>query len=413
LDRRASEEGGGVFVTIGHMRLSGLLARQPSPQLPGVVGVARVDRSADGLLRRLHAGDIAVLNAIDLDRQTAESLVARQVAAVVNAAPSISGRFPNLGPEILVAAGITLVDGVGAEVLRTVKDGARVRLHEGGVYCGDKEIARGVEQTAESVADQMIQARSGMSAQLEAFSANTIEFLRTERTMILDGVGVPRVSVDMEGRHVVVVAAGPDHAKELAALKPYIRDYRPVLVGVQDGAQALRRAGHRPQVIVGDPRGMDDATLKCGALVVVPADADGHAPGLDRIRDMGVGAVAFAASANPDDLALLLAHEHGAELIITVGVRAGLHEFLDRGRSGSNPSTFLTRLKLGGTLVDSHAVAALYRNRISAGAVALLVGAALVAVLSALLVSGVGGNYLDLAVEAWHGILAWVRGLFT
>lgn len=403
-----------MFVTIGDMKLPGMLTRQAPPQqLPGVVGVARVDRRADVLLRRLNAGDIAVLNAIDLDRQTAESLVARQVAAVVNAAPSISGRFPNLGPEILVAAGVTLLDGVGAEVIRNVKDGSKLRLHEGGVYCGEKEVARGVEQTAESVADQLIQARSGMSAQLEAFSANTIEFLRTERTMILDGVGVPRVTVAMDGRHVLIVAPGPDHTKDLASLKPYIRDYRPVLVGVQEGAQALCKAGHRPQVIVGDPRNLDEPTLKCGAQVVVPADPDGHAPGLDRIRDMGVGAVAFPASANPDDLALLLAHEHGAALVITVGVRAGLHEFLDRGRSGSNPSTFLTRLKLDGTLVDSHAVAALYRNRISAGAVALLVFAALVAVLSALLVSGVAGNYLDLAAEAWHDVLAWGRGVFT
>jgi len=394
------------------MKLSGLLTRQ-IPELPGVAGVARVDRRSDGLLRRLRAGDIAVLNAIDIDRQTAEGLVAAQVAGVVNAAPSISGRFPNLGPEILVAAGIALVDSVGAEILRSVRDGTKLRLHEGAVYVGEKEVGRGVEQTAESVADQLIQARSGMAAQLEAFSANTIEFLRTERTMILDGVGVPHLAVPMQGRHVLVVAAGPDHAADLAALRPYIREYRPVLVGVAGGAQALRKARHRPDLIVGDPRELDEAELRTGALVVVPADPDGHAPGLDRVRDMGVDAVAFPASANPEDLALLLAHEHGAALVITVGVRAGLHEFLDRGRSGSNPSTFLTRLKLGGMLIDGKAVAELYRNRISPGAVALLIVAALVAVLAALLVSGVGDDYLDLAVDTFNDVATWGKGLFT
>ncbi len=394
------------------MKLSGLLSRTTTPPLPGVTGVARVDRRTDTLMRRIGVGDIVVLNAIDLDRQTAEALVRAEVLAVVNAAPSISGRFPNLGPEILIAAGVIVVDGVGAEVLRHVKDGSKLRLHEGVVYVGEKEVGRGTEQSAESVADQMIQARSGMSAQLEAFSANTIEFLRTERTMILDGVGVPRVRVPMDRKHVLVVAAGPEHVEDLAALRHYIREYHPVLVGVDGGAQALRKAGHRPDVIVGDPRNLDEATLKCGAQVVVPADADGHAPGLERIQDLGIGAVAFPGSANAEDLALLLANEHGAALVITIGVRAGLTEFLDRGRSGSNPSTFLTRLKLGATLMDGKAVAALYRNRISAGAVALLVVAALVAVVAALVVSGVGGNYVDLAVDLWNDVVDRAKGLF-
>jgi uncharacterized membrane-anchored protein len=396
-------------VTIDGMKLPGLLSRR-APELPGVAGVARVDRHAGGLTRRLNPGDIAVLNAIDLDRQTADMLVAAQVVAVVNAAPSISGRFPNLGPEILVAAGIALVDNVGVEVLRSIRDGCRLRLHEGVVYAGEKELGRGIEQTAESIADLMIQARSGMSAQLEAFSANTIEFLRTERTMILDGVGVPRVRVPMDGRHVLVVASGAD-TKDLAAVRHYIRDHKPVLVGVDAGVEALRRAGHRPHLIVADPRELDEVALKCGAQVVVPADTDGHAAGLERIQDLGVGAVAFPSSANPEDLALLLAHEHGAELVVTVGVRAGLQEFLDRGRSGSNPSTFLTRLKLGGTLVDSSAVAALHKNRVSAAAVTLLLLAALVAVAAALLVSGVGGDYAALVVDTWRGVIAWARQL--
>lgn len=410
--RRAYGGSADRWVTIGLMKLPGLLSRS-TPQLPGVIGVARVDRRTGSLLRRLSAGDIAVLNAIDLDRQTAEALVRAEVAAVVNAAPSISGRFPNLGPEILVAAGVTVVDGVGAELLRSVKDGSKLRLYEGVVFVGEKEVGRGIEQTAESVADQMIQARSGMSAQLEAFSANTIEFLRTERTMILDGVGVPRVRVPMDGKHVLVVAAGPEHIEDLAALRHYIRENRPVLIGVDGGAQSLRKAGHRPDLIVGDPRNLDEATLKCGAHVVVPADADGHAPGLERIQDLGIGAVAFPASANAEDLALLLANEHGASLVITVGVRAGLTEFLDRGRSGSNPSTFLTRLKLGASLMDGKAVAALYRHRISVWAVALLVVAALVAVTAAVLVSGVGGNYVDLTVDLWHDLVNWARGLFS
>ena len=392
------------------MRISGLLGRSGEAP-PGTIGVARVDRRVDALLRRIGPGDIAVLDQVDLDRRTADALVAAEVRGVVNAAPSISGRFPNLGPEILVGADITLVDGVGPEVLRIVKDGAKLRLHEGVLYAGTKELARGTEQTADSVADSMIEAKSGLSAQLEAFSANTIEFLRHERALVLDGVGVPEVDIAIKGRQVLVVAAGYDHTADLAALDRFIREYRPVLIGVEAGADALREAGHRPDLIVGDPNEVTASVLTCGAQVVIPAQPDGHAPGLERIQDLGVGAVTFPAVSNPEDLALLLAEAHGADLVITVGFQATLHEFLDRGRSGSNPSTFLTRLRLGTKLVDGKAVAALHRSRVSAGVVALMVLAALVAMAAALLVSDVGGVYTSFVADTWNDFVSWIKGL--
>src|ERR1700749_2371231 len=185
------------------MKLPGLLART-SRELPGVIGVARVDRRTGDLLRRVGPGDIVVFNQLDLDRRTADALVAADVGGVVNAAPSISGRFPNLGPEILVSAGIPLIDNVGSAALHDIKEGARLRLHEGRVFAGERELAGGTLQTAESVADQMIEAKAGMSAQLEAFSANTIEFLRRERTLILDGVGVPELYVSLKDKEVLV-----------------------------------------------------------------------------------------------------------------------------------------------------------------------------------------------------------------
>ncbi|QFZ22322.1 putative cytokinetic ring protein SteA [Saccharothrix syringae] len=393
------------------MRLPGLLRRTNS-ELPGVTGVARVDRRADDLLRRLGPGDIAVLDLVDVDRRTAEALVAAGVVGVVNAAPSISGRFPNLGPEVLVEAGVRLVDDVGTGVLREVEEGARLRLHEGGVFVGGREVARGVEQTAESVADAVVEARAGMAAQLEAFSANTIEFLRRERDLLLDDVGVPDLYVPMRDRQVLVVAGGPRHAEELRRLRKYVKEHRPVLVGVDAGADTLHAAGYRPDIIVGDPDGIGTAALRAGSEVVVPAQTDGHAPGLERIQDLGIGAVTFPASGNAEDLALLLAEAHGASLVVTVGVRAGLREFLDRGRSGSNPSTFLTRLKLGDKLVDGRAVAVLHRGRVSTGGIALLVLAAVVAMVAALVVSGVGQVYVDQAVDAVGAAVAWVRGLF-
>jgi uncharacterized membrane-anchored protein len=394
------------------MKLSGLLHRSRT-ELPGLSGVARVDRRTDGLLRRLKPGEIAVIDHVDLDRTTADALVAAKVAGVVNAAPSISGRFPNLGPEVLVGAGIVLVDGVGAEALREIKDGSRIRIHEGVVYAGELRLAEGVEQDADSVADAMVEAKSGLTHQLEAFAANTIEFMRRERSMLLDGAGVPDVEVDLAGRQVLVVAAGYDHAAELARLAHFIREYRPVLVGVGAGADALLQAGHRPQLIVGDPNEISSEALTSGADVVVPAFADGHAPGLARVQDLGAGAVTFPSSANPEDLALLIAAHNGASLVVTVGLSASMAEFLDRGRSGSIASTFLTRLQLGGLLVDGQVIASLYRSRISIGAILLMVGAALVAAVAALLVSDAGEAVLAWLTQSWLGLVEQIRSWFA
>jgi uncharacterized membrane-anchored protein len=394
------------------MKLSGLLSRNIEP-LPGVTGVARVDRRIRELLRRVSPGDLVVLDQLDLDRATADALVAAEVVGVVNASPSISGRFPNMGPEILLAAGIPLVDSVGGDVLRKLKDGTRVRLHDGELYVGERQVASGIAQTPDSVADQMIEAKAGMSTQLEAFSANTIEFLRRERALILDGVGVPEVRVSLRDRHVLVVSGGNGHADELRKLKKYIDEHRPVTVGVDAGADTLRAQGYQPDIIVGDPHGIGTETLRSGGEVVVPAQPDGHAPGLERIQDLGIGAVTFPASGNAEDLALLLADAHEASLVVTVGFQATLREFLDQGRSGSNPSTFLTRLKLGTKLVDGRAVATLHRSRVSVSAVVLLVLAAIVVVVAALLVSDVGSVYLDWIDHTWNSFAGWVKGLFT
>lgn len=393
------------------MKLTGLLTRNQTA-LPGITGVARVDRRTRELLRRLSPGDIVVLDQLDLDRSTADALVEAEVAAVINASPSISGRFPNLGPEIVLGAGIPLVDSVGSDLLRKVKDGTKLRLHEGIVYIGERQLGSGIQQTPESIADLMIEAKAGMSTQLEAFSANTIEFLRRERTLILDGVGVPEIRVPIRDRHALVVAGGNGHAEDLKKLKKYISEHRPVLIGVDAGADTLRAQGYQPDVIVGDPHGIGAETLRSGGEVVVPAQPDGHAPGVERIQDLGIGAVTFPATGNAEDLALLLADAHEASLVVTVGFQATLREFLDHGRSGSNPSTFLTRLKLGTKLVDGKAVATLHRSRVSIGAIVLLVVATFVAVAAALLVSDVGSVYLDWIRDTGNSFVAWGKGLF-
>jgi len=392
--------------------MSALLSRNASSR-PGLVGTARVDRDIDRLLRRVGPGDIAVIDALDLDRITADALVEAEVAAVVNASPSISGRYPNLGPEVLVANGVALIDETGPDVFKKVKDGAKVRLHDGGVYSGDRRLILGTERTDIEIADLMHKAKSGLVAHLESFAGNAIEFIRSESPLLIDGIGIPDIDIDLHRRHVVVVSDEPGAVEDLKNLKPFIKEYQPVLIGVGTGAETVRKAGYRPQLIVGDPEQIGAEVLRCGAQVVLPADADGHAPGLERIQDLGVGAMTFPAAGSATDLALLLADHHGAALIVTAGHSASIEEFFDRSRQRSNPSTFLTRLKVGEKLVDAKAVATLYRNRISAGAMALLVLAMLIAVVAALWVSQADTAMVDWILDRWNQFSLWVQGWVT
>ncbi|WP_378739850.1 putative cytokinetic ring protein SteA [Nocardia brasiliensis] len=398
------------------MKMLALLSRN-TETLPGRTGIARVDRNTRRLLKRVGPGDVVVLDEMDLDRLTADRLVEAGVVAVINTSPSISGRYPNLGPEVLVANGILLLDTVSSDAFSKIKDGVKVRIDEGVVYA-DKVIkkepevlVKGIELTDSDIAERMIEARNGLADHLEAFAGNTIEFIRTESALLIDGIGVPELELSMKHRHVVVVADGPDHADDLKRLKPFIKEYVPIMVGVGRGADTLMKQGYRPDLIVGDPDEITSGTLKCGAEVILPADTDGHAKGLERIQDLGIGATTFPSTGSPADLALLLAHHHGASLIVTAGAAATLDDFFDRSRRESNPATFLTRLKLGTKLMDAKAVATLYRNRVSGIGIALVVLAALIAVIVVLLASNNGTDAMTWAADTWNRFALWAQGL--
>ncbi|HKB32043.1 MAG TPA: putative cytokinetic ring protein SteA, partial [Streptosporangiaceae bacterium] len=256
--------------------------RTTAEDLPGVTAAARLDRRTKNLVKRLRPGEIAIIDHVDLDRVAADALISRQVAAVVNAAASISGRYPNLGPRCLIDAGIPLVDDMGQDVFAKVGEGDIVRLDGETLYTDDQVIAKGTVQTAELVAAAMAEAKAGVAVQLEAFVANTMEYLKRERDLLLDGVGVPALKTKLEGRHVLVVVRGYDYREDLVVLRPYIREYRPVMLGVDGGADALLGAGYVPDIIVGDMDSVSDTALGCGAELVVHAYRDGRAPGLRR-----------------------------------------------------------------------------------------------------------------------------------
>jgi len=392
-----------------------LPSRRPRPvAASGQQSTARLDRRTKNLTARLRPGDVAVIHHEDLDRVSGEALVACGVSAVVNAAASISGRYPNLGPEILLTAGIPVLDRVGEAVFDDLSEGEPVRLDGADLVVtregGDVVVASGVVLDPESVAEAMVEARAGLSEQLEAFATNTLEFLKRERDLLLDGVGVPDVRTRIAGRHVLIVVRGHRYKEDLAALRPYIREYRPVLLGVDGGADALREAGYRPDMIVGDMDSVSDEVLRGGAEVVVHAYPDGRAPGLARVEDLGVEAVLFPAAGTSEDVAMLLADEKDASLIVAVGSHLTLEEFLDKGRAGMS-STFLTRMRVGGKLVDAKGVSRLYRSRIRTSSLLLLVLATLVTLAIALGLSPASQAYGDLFADSWGDFVFWIGGL--
>jgi uncharacterized membrane-anchored protein len=389
------------------------IRRRPAPEGgPGITGPARIDRRTKNLTKRLQPGDIAIIDHTDIDAVAGQALVACRPAAVVNASCSISGRYPNLGPQIIHQAGIPLLDDVGPDVLTALHEGDVVRLHEGALWVGDNVVAKGAELDDASIAAAVETARAGLAVQIESFAANTMDFLRRERALLLDRAGVPQIETMIEGRQVLIVVRGQQYKEDLAILRPYIREYRPVLIGVDGGADAILEAGYRPDIVLGDMDSVSDRALTCGAEIVVHAYRDGRAPGLERVRELGLDPVVFPAAGTSEDVAMLLADDKGAELIVAVGTHWGLVDFLDKGRAGM-ASTFLTRLRVSDKFVDAKGVSRLYRHRISTVQLVLLAVAGLVAMGAALSATSAGQTFYGLLGARLDDILSWVTGFFV
>ncbi len=388
----------------------------------GVSGTIRSDRRLATVLRKARAGDIVVIDQLDLDRTYAEALLDHGVAAVVNASPFISGRYPNLGPELLAAAGVVLVDEVGQDVFKQLKDGARGRVHAGTLYVSEREVATGRSLSLDDVREQMDNAREGISSQLQSFAHNTAEFLRREQALLLHGQGVPELRTRMEGRPVVVVVRDFAHEADLRRMRRFVREQRPVLVGVDGGADALLAVKLRPDLVVVGAGGfssgalpgqaVSDEALTKAAEVLLHADSSDRVVGSERLDRLGVRPQRISASGSTEDIALLVADIKGASLIVTVGTHATLDEFLDRQRSGLS-STFLTRLKVGPRVVDAKSVPQLYAGRVRLWHLLLVLLVGLLAVALAVAATPMGEQWAAELRDAAESLLDRVQGLFS
>jgi len=381
----------------------------------GITGRARLGRRTTSLVRRLRPGDIAVIDHVDLDQASAQALVDARVAAVVNTAPSTSGRYPNRGPQVIVDAGIPLVDDVQGELFSKLHDGDQVWVAEGVIYHGQHQVGAGTVLDHAQVVAAFESARAGMASQLETFNANAMEFLRREGELLLDGAGLPDLRTRFDRRPVVVVSKSFDHESDLRRLGRFLKETRPVLVGVDNGAEALLAAGHRPHVIVGDPEVISDKALRCGAEVVVRAPRDGATVDLDRLERLGVTAEVLRTSAGSEDAALLIADRGGARLLVTVGSHTSLEDYLERGRSAM-ASSFLTRVRVSPTLVDARAVQRLYGSPVRTSQLVLLALFGLLAVLVALAATPAGAQWWDAvatsAADLGDLVRSWTQGWF-
>lgn len=353
-----------------------------------VTGTARVDERTKDLVTRLEPGDVAVIDHEDIDRVAAESLVAARPAAVLNAAASSSGRYPNEGPLLLLRAGVPLVDELGPGVMERVREGELVTVTGGEVRLGDDLVASGTRVDEDRILAIHEHSRGRLGVELNRFVENTVEYIEHSSDLIDDDLELPDIDMDWTGRQVLIVVRGAGYKDDLQLLRrtAYLREMRPVVVAVDGGADALLDEGTKPDVIIGDMDSVSETALRCGAVLIVHAYRDGRAPGADRLEPLGLDFHLFQASGTSEDIAMLLAYELGADLIVAVGTHTSMVDFLDKGRAGM-ASTMLTRIKVGPILVDAKGVSRLYQGRVRKRDLLLLVAAALFAMVVIMFVS--------------------------
>jgi uncharacterized membrane-anchored protein len=361
-------------------------------------GPARLDRRTKRLTRRLASEDIAIIDHTDLDRVSAEELLESGVRVVVNVSDSQSGRFPNPGPLLLVRGGVCLIDAPGAELFDNVDEGELLTVRGASLYRNGTRLAAGKILGADELESRLAEQRGRVTEALEAFADNTMRYLREEGRLLSEGIDFPPLKTRFRDRHALVVVRGPGHKRDLRIVKPYVRDFRPVLIGVDGGADALLEAGYKPDVIVGDMDSVSEEALKCGAELLVHAYPSGPAPGATRLAELGLDFEVVPGPGMSEDVALLLAYERGAELIVAVGTHLNLIEFLERDRSGMS-STFLTRLKVGEILIDAKGVSRLVSRRVGVLPFLTFALAALAALIVAVVVSPALRNVFELVAN--------------
>ncbi len=349
-------------------------------------GLARIDRKTKNLTKRIKAGEIAVIDHPELDDVAAKSLVQLKVKAVINASPSLSDKYPNPGPLTLLKAKIPLLDNVGTEIMDLLTEGEFIEI-KGNTVCRQKQvIAQGKILTEEEIRKHMEFTQSHMQQVTADFVMNTLTYAKNEVGLINNEYELPPLKTVFKKRHVLIVVRGENYKEDLNAIKSYIDDVKPILIGVDGGADALQEFGYKPDLIMGDMDSVTDNLLKSGAELVVHAYKNGQAPGLERIQKLGLEAHIFKSTGTSEDIAMLIAYDLGAELIVAVGSHSNIQDFLEKGRKGM-ASTFLVRMKVGSKLVDAKGASKIYNRPLKISYLVQVILAALLPVLAVMILT--------------------------
>jgi uncharacterized membrane-anchored protein len=367
-------------------------------------GTARLGRRTKHLVRRLAPGDVAVIDHVNVDRIAAEELIATGVGVVINASPSSDGRYPNAGPLLLAQAGVTLIDVEEGDPFQLLADGERVTISDGAVIASGREVLRGHVLGVGELERRRDEQLQRVDEALAEFAENTVAHVRQETDLLTGSVEFPPTRASFRDRHVLIVVRGDRHRRDLKALRAYVRDVRPLVVAVDGGANGVLEAGMKPDVILGDMDSAGDEALSCGAELIVHAYPDGRAPGRERLLELGLEHTLLPAAGTSEDVAMLMAYEKGAALIVSVGAHFNLIEFLDRKRGGMS-STFLTRLRIGEKLVDAKGVSRLYNPSSPFGPLVLFLAAFMI-LLAIVVITSPALN--DLVQLTWLKIKIWL-----
>jgi uncharacterized membrane-anchored protein len=391
--------------TASRRRFPALLSRRDAASpVEAIEGRVRLGRRTKHLVKRLEPGDIAVIDHVNIDRIAAEELIEAGAAAVLNASPSSNGKYPNAGPLMLARAGVRLVDAPDSGLFELLKDGDRLTIDGGTVRIGDQEVLRGRVLGVTELEAQLQEQRERIDEALAEFAENTVAHVRQETDLLTGSIDFPPTRASFRDRHVLIVVRGERHRRDLKALRAYIRDMRPLIVAVDGGADGVLEAGLKPDLILGDMDSASDSALACGAELIVHAYPDGRAPGCERLLEAGLPHTIVPAAGTSEDVAMLMAYEKGATLIVSVGAHFNLVEFLDRKRGGMS-STFLTRLRIGERLVDAKGVSRLYRPSSTLAPLAFFAVAFLV-LLTILVITSPALN--DVFELVWLKIRIWL-----
>lgn len=326
-----------------------------------IKGTVKKDKKTKNLIKRLKPGDIAIIDHKDIDEIASISLIESKVKCVLNLNMSASGKYPNKGPSILIESGVILLESKNKEIFDIVTEGDVLELTDNKIIYRDEIIGTYEELNFEKVEELLKVGYSNLEKELDKFIENTLEYAKKEKELVLEKGNIPKIKTKMTNKHALVVVRGKDYKKDLLAIQNYISEVKPILIGVDGGGDALLEFGHIPDIVIGDMDSVSDKCLQLSKEIIVHAYKDGRAPGLERIKNLGLEAKIYPSAGTSEDIAFLLAYTNNVDLIVAVGTHSNMIDFLEKGRSGM-ASTFLVRLKVGSKLVDAKGVNMLYRS---------------------------------------------------